>query len=145
MRVEQKIIITMNPDQLRKLADKMEEDYFKAKLGGTTFVDFLGYSDRLQVCLHFDQVWFEKNRSEALPEKHDPLELCFDMKDIIESKWSHKIRTAYDQAIEKGIKVIHMPTRKSATCDDFKSANVNRHIALVRLDKRLRREIICNT
>ncbi len=55
----EKIIITMNPDQLRGLADKMEEVFPTKRLGDTTFIDFLGYSKDLQVCLYADQVWFD--------------------------------------------------------------------------------------
>lgn len=60
MYEERNVIITMNPDQLRKLADKMEETFPRLKLGQTTFVDFLGYSSDLKVCLHLDQEWFSK-------------------------------------------------------------------------------------
>jgi hypothetical protein len=58
MREEHRIIITMNPDQLRKLADKMEKDFPKKTVGDSTFIDFLGHSPELQVCLHADQEWF---------------------------------------------------------------------------------------
>lgn len=58
----EKIIITMNPDELRGLADRMEEAYLTRTVGQTTFVDFLGNSRDLHVCLHFDQAWFEERR-----------------------------------------------------------------------------------
>jgi len=60
MREERNIIITMNPDQLRKLADKMEQQYPTLKIGDSTFVDFLGYKPDLRVSLHLDQEWFNK-------------------------------------------------------------------------------------
>ena len=64
MHEERKIIITLNPDKLRELADKMEHDFQKKRLGQSTFIDFLGYSSDLQVCLHADQTWFhEKAKS----------------------------------------------------------------------------------
>ena len=58
----ERINITMNPDQLRELADKMEEVFPTIGLGETTFIDFLGYSKDLHVCLLADQVWFNKRR-----------------------------------------------------------------------------------
>lgn len=68
MREERKIIITMNPKQLRNLADDMERQFPKKKIGDSCFIDFLGHSQNLQVCLHADQEWFVKN-SEAETEK----------------------------------------------------------------------------
>lgn len=62
MYEERKIIITMSPDDLRSLADKMEEKFPKKRLGESTFIDFLGYSPDLQVCLHADQEWFNDRR-----------------------------------------------------------------------------------
>ena len=55
MYEERKIVIIMNPKQLRDLADKMEEKFPKLVPGNTTFIDFLGYSQDLKVCLHLDQ------------------------------------------------------------------------------------------
>lgn len=57
MREERKIKITMSPNELRRLADKMEEVYLKGMWGDSTFVDFLGYSSDMQVCLYIDQEW----------------------------------------------------------------------------------------
>ena len=56
----EKINITMNPDQLRELADKMERVFPTKRIGDTTFIDYLGYSRELQVCLLADQDWFNK-------------------------------------------------------------------------------------
>ena len=63
MREERKVIITMNPDELRALADKMERVFPQKRLGDTCFIDFLGYSQEMQVCLHADQEWFHKKKS----------------------------------------------------------------------------------
>ena len=63
MHEERKIVITMNPDQLRKLADDMERKFPKKTCGETTFIDFLGVSPTLKVCLHADQEWFMKRDS----------------------------------------------------------------------------------
>ena len=63
MREERNIIITMNPDQLRKLADKMEQAYPTLKIGDSTFVDFLGYKPDLRVSLHLDQEWFNTTKT----------------------------------------------------------------------------------
>lgn len=61
--IEKKIIVTMNPDELRGLADKMERDFPNKQLGQSTFIDFLVYSDDLRVDLHADQQWFhDKNK-----------------------------------------------------------------------------------
>ena len=60
MYENREIIITMNPDELRALADKMEATFPRLRLGQTTFVDFLGYSEDLKVKLHLDQEWFNK-------------------------------------------------------------------------------------
>lgn len=60
--IEKKIIVTMNPDELRKLADKMEKDFPKKQLGQSTFIDFLVYSEDLKVHLHADQEWFHKRK-----------------------------------------------------------------------------------
>ena len=59
-RIEKKIIVTMNPDELRSLADKMEEKFPKIRPGQTTFIDFLVYSKDLQIDLHAEQEWFHK-------------------------------------------------------------------------------------
>jgi hypothetical protein len=64
MYEDRRIVITKNPAQLRQLADAMERRYSKLALGDSTFVDFLGYSDTLQVCLHLDQQWFEDKKHE---------------------------------------------------------------------------------
>ncbi len=58
MSEERKIIICTNPENLRQLADKMESQYRRSIVGDTCFVDFLGYSSDLHVCLHLDQEWF---------------------------------------------------------------------------------------
>ena len=52
----------MNPEQLRKLADKMEKIFPKLKAGDSTFVDSLGHANNLHVELQLDQEWFEKNK-----------------------------------------------------------------------------------
>lgn len=67
MREERKIIITLNPDELRKMADRMESHYAKAQIGDPSFVDYLGYSAELKVCLHYDQGWFEIRDKLAKP------------------------------------------------------------------------------
>jgi hypothetical protein len=59
---ERKIVITASPEELRRLADKMEATYPRLRLGETTFVDFLWYSKDLSVCLHLDQQWFENRK-----------------------------------------------------------------------------------
>ena len=59
-RIEKKIIITMNPDELRALADKMEKKFPKKRLGESTFIDFLIYCPDCTIELHADQVWFHK-------------------------------------------------------------------------------------
>ena len=61
-RVEKKIVVTMNPKELRDLADKMEKDFPKSGIGDSTFIDFLVYSQDLQIHLHADQEWFMKNK-----------------------------------------------------------------------------------
>jgi len=58
--VKEEIIVTMNPDELRKLADKMERDFPTKQVGQTTFIDFLVYSKDLTIHLHADQEWFNK-------------------------------------------------------------------------------------
>tara|TARA_R110002096_G_C14661910_1_gene728317 strand:+ start:11792 stop:12031 length:240 start_codon:yes stop_codon:yes gene_type:complete len=60
MHEERNIVITMNPDELRALADKMESMYAKSEIGDSKFVDFLGYTPNLKVCLHYDQWFFEQ-------------------------------------------------------------------------------------
>ena len=59
-RIEKKIIVTMNPDELRALANKMENEFPKKSLGDSTFIDFLAYSGELRIDLHADQQWFNK-------------------------------------------------------------------------------------
>jgi len=61
---KRKIIITMNPDELRSLADKMEEKFPTFLPGQSTFIDLFSYSDDLLVCLHADQQWFNKKEGE---------------------------------------------------------------------------------
>ena len=51
MREERRIIITMNPDQLRKLADKMEKDFPKKTIGESTFTVGPGYDPKVWACV----------------------------------------------------------------------------------------------
>ena len=82
----------------------------------------------------------DMNKSELSPEptEYDVLEFCFEMKDIIISLWNSKPRGGFSIQPENGIKVTHGPSGKTATCEDFKSSHMNRHMALIRLDKLLR-------
>ena len=68
----------------------------------------------------------------------DKTEFCFDMNDIHISKWTYKTMGAIFRQSKLGVKVYHRPTNTEATCCDFKSQHMNRHMALVRLDKILR-------
>ena len=58
--IEKTIHITMNPDELRSLADKMEKKFPTMSTGDSLFVDFLVYSDDLRIDLYADQEWFNK-------------------------------------------------------------------------------------
>lgn len=60
MYVDKKIIVTMNPDELRALADKMESKFPKLTIGDSTFVGFLCYDKDMPIHLHLDQEWFSK-------------------------------------------------------------------------------------
>ena len=63
--IDKKIIVTMNPDELRDLADKMEAKFPMLQIGDSTFITSLVYSDDLRIDLHLDQAWFhKKNRGE---------------------------------------------------------------------------------
>jgi hypothetical protein len=55
---DRKIIITTNPDELRRLADLMEEKFPKIPLGKSSFIDFLAVTPEYKVCIHADQEWF---------------------------------------------------------------------------------------
>lgn len=68
-REERKIIITMSPDELRKLADKMETRWANLKTGDSTFVDFLHHESDFTINLHLDQHWFHKQ-----PKTQPPIE-----------------------------------------------------------------------
>ena len=59
-RIEKKIVVTMNPDELRSLADKMEEKFPKKRLGESAFIDFLTYGNDCTIELHAEQEWFHK-------------------------------------------------------------------------------------
>ncbi len=59
-REERNIILTMNPDELRALANKMERRWEKITMGQTTFVEFLHFSDELKISLHLDQDYFHR-------------------------------------------------------------------------------------
>ena len=58
--IDKKIIVTMNPKELRDLADKMEDKFPQLQVGDSTFVGFLVYSKALQIDLHLDQEWFHQ-------------------------------------------------------------------------------------
>lgn len=49
------INITASPDELRRLADKMEIVAARRSIGMNCFVDFLAYDKHYQVKLFFDQ------------------------------------------------------------------------------------------
>jgi len=57
---EKKIVIYANPEELRNLADEMEDRWPKLKPGQPTFIKFLVNKDGLKVCLHLDQQYFHK-------------------------------------------------------------------------------------
>ena len=59
--IDKTIRVTLSPDELRNLADKMEADFPKKLPGDSTFIDFLVYSRDLRIALHADQEWFHKN------------------------------------------------------------------------------------
>lgn len=56
------IIITMSPKELRDLADTMERDFPKKRIGDSCFIDFIGYGEGFKVALHADQEWFLKSK-----------------------------------------------------------------------------------
>lgn len=56
------IIVTISPKELRDLADTMERDFTKKKLGDSCFIDVIGYGDGFRVLLHADQEWFHKSK-----------------------------------------------------------------------------------
>ena len=68
MNVREQSVINVyaNPDELRRLADKMEERWAKLRVGDPTFVDFINYDpeEKLSVHLHLDQVWFHKRENQ---------------------------------------------------------------------------------
>ena len=84
MYEERKIIITLDPDELRRLADKMERDFPHKRLGQSTFIDLLGHSSDLTVCLHADQTWFENKKKNKLTKRLTRSELVSDRR---ESRW----------------------------------------------------------
>ena len=130
MHEERKIIIRMNPDQLRKMADKMEKEYPKMAPGQSTFIDFLGYSNTLQVYLHVDQQWFADRKTAELsggPFKPDNDVFCFSLKDIV-----------IDTNIHGHVEIIHRPTLVRAACKKYLDSAKNERWALVELDKTLR-------
>lgn len=53
------IQIFTNPEELRKLADKMEKVYKTTHLGESNYVGTIGHiGNELSVDIHFDQSWF---------------------------------------------------------------------------------------
>jgi hypothetical protein len=69
-RKDNKIIITMSPEDLRRLADEMEERWNELRPGDSTFVDIIGYlEDKTRICLHLDQEYFHKKFRNDLHEK----------------------------------------------------------------------------
>ncbi|MCK4787451.1 MAG: hypothetical protein KAV87_27080 [Desulfobacteraceae bacterium] len=59
-REEREITITMSPDELRDLADKMEKRFPNITIGGPTFVTFLHQENGFTINLNLDQGWFHK-------------------------------------------------------------------------------------
>lgn len=59
---ERTIIVTMSPKELRDMADKMERQFPKKKIGDSCFIDFLGYGDGFKVALYGDQEALRKER-----------------------------------------------------------------------------------
>lgn len=69
-REEREIILTMNPKELRRLADKMEKRYKDLSIGDSCFVNILSYKDP-KVVLNLDQEYFhnlEENSAQGNSE-----------------------------------------------------------------------------
>lgn len=67
--VEKIIKVTMNPDELRALADKMEEVFPAIRMADSTFIDYIVFDDKLRVDLYADQDWFDKKTQRMEIEK----------------------------------------------------------------------------
>jgi len=72
------------------------------------------------------------------PIKNDTLEFDFNMADILVHEYQSDPISGFSTKRVVGIKVTHMPTKTDATCEDFKSSHMNRHMAFVRLEKKLK-------
>ncbi len=60
LREDRSITLTMNPDELRSVADKMEKDFPKKIAGDSTFICVLASLGDLTVDLHAEQRWFQE-------------------------------------------------------------------------------------
>ena len=67
---EKKIVLTMNPDELRELADKMEKEYPLKMVGDSCFIANLVYSGHFTLDLHADQGWFNDRENQKNGKTH---------------------------------------------------------------------------
>jgi hypothetical protein len=58
-REEKRIILTMDPEELRDLANRMERRWKNIELGDSCYVDTISYTDP-RIDLYLDQGYFER-------------------------------------------------------------------------------------
>jgi len=138
-REERKIILTMNPDELRELANKMEKIYPTLKMGQDCFVDFLHHESNFTVDLYLDQTWFwdreqlakqkhtpEINERELIVSKAKSLGFTFEEVYVINSLSSYSIKLWNVTYTPKKLKIIY-EFAKSFGCFGILEKNAEKH------------------
>lgn len=71
-REERKIVLTISPEELRRIADKMERKYKELLAGDSTFVDLIHIGPSFTVDIYLDQEYFIKKAEKEerwIPER----------------------------------------------------------------------------
>lgn len=65
-------------------------------------------------------------------------EIAINADDLVISSWSSKKQGGFSIGVPKGIKITHLPSRITVTCDTERSQHRNRYLALLELQRNLK-------
>ena len=66
------------------------------------------------------------------------MEYTFKPEEVIVSSWSSKKQGSWSVSVPIGVKVVHIPTQITITCDKERSQHRSRHLAFLELQEKLR-------
>ena len=62
----------------------------------------------------------------------------FKAEEVIVSSWSSGKQGSWSVGVSSGVKVVHIPTQITITCDKERSQHRNRHLAFLELQEKLK-------